>query len=139
MKCLIGLLIFSFGKTSLAESQWRLVHLNKDVHGRTLNISFYDDHMGFDLFNNSIFLRTTDIGENWERISLPGNMELTDIHFVNEDLFLLSARDSYADDNTGISNIRHLLEFNEKDAINLRYFNQYYLEILVDYYKRLQK
>ncbi|TVR87173.1 MAG: T9SS C-terminal target domain-containing protein [Saprospirales bacterium] len=101
MRHLITLLIFSIGITSLAEAQWRVVHLNEGVHGRALNISFYDDHLGFALFNNSILLRTTDIGENWERISLPGNMELTDIHFVNEELFFLSARDSYSDYNTG--------------------------------------
>lgn len=101
MRHLITLLIFTFGITSLAEAQWRVVHLNEDVHGRALNISFYDDHLGFALYNNSILLRTTDIGESWERISLPGNMELSDIHFVNEDLFFLAGRDSYADDDTG--------------------------------------
>jgi len=87
MKNLILLLLFSGMLLNTASAQWEVKYPDStSTSSSNLKvIRFHDDSLGLAMGSNSGILRSTDQGENWEKINIDYLVRFEDMQFINAD------------------------------------------------------
>jgi len=81
VRFLVFLILIWIGVVN-SDNYWEL--LNEGAAGSVTSVDFVNSHLGFAGGERGIFLKTTDQGENWEKILLNENLHINQIDFVNE-------------------------------------------------------
>jgi photosystem II stability/assembly factor-like uncharacterized protein len=111
MKNLITTLISIFFSISTINAQWTELNSGTTVH---LNgIQFVDEHYGYCIGNDGIFLYTIDGGINWTKKTFFTTENFQELHFVNNSIgFISSDKHIYktSDGGANFTEITYLLQ-----------------------------